>query len=37
VSLSRGEAFAEQDGKRKLIATMDCTLMAVFGRAGIAA
>ncbi|NPC58577.1 PaaI family thioesterase [Caenimonas soli] len=35
VTVAEGKAFAIDDGKEKLIATMGCTLMAVFGRDGI--
>lgn len=35
VTVAEGKAFAVDDGKEKLIATMACTLMAVFGRDGI--
>jgi uncharacterized protein (TIGR00369 family) len=32
VTVAEGRAFAMDDGREKLIATMACTLMAVFGR-----
>jgi uncharacterized protein (TIGR00369 family) len=32
VTVAEGKAFAIDEGKEKLIATMGCTLMAVFGR-----
>jgi uncharacterized protein (TIGR00369 family) len=35
VTVVEGRAFAIDEGKEKLIATMGCTLMAVFGRDGI--
>ena len=35
VTVAEGKAFAIDEGKEKLIATMGCTLMAVFGRDGI--
>jgi uncharacterized protein (TIGR00369 family) len=35
VTVAEGRAFAIDEGKEKLIATMGCTLMAVFGRDGI--
>lgn len=35
VTVAEGKAFAIEDGREKLIATMGCTLMAVFGRDGI--
>ena len=35
VTVAEGKAFAIDDGKEKLIATMACTLMAVFGRDGV--
>jgi uncharacterized protein (TIGR00369 family) len=35
VTVAEGQAFAIDDGKEKLIATMGCTLMAVVGRDGI--
>jgi uncharacterized protein (TIGR00369 family) len=35
VTVVEGKAFAIADGREKLIATMNCTLMAVFGREGI--
>jgi len=35
VTVTEGKAFAIDEGKEKLIATMGCTLMAVFGRDGI--
>ena len=35
VTVTEGQAFAVQDGREKLIATMSCTLMAVTGRADI--
>ena len=35
VTVTEGQAFAIDEGKEKLIATMGCTLMAVFGRDGI--
>jgi len=35
VTVAEGRAYAIDDGREKLIATMACTLMAVFGREGI--
>ena len=35
VTVAEGRAFAIDQGGDKLVATMSCTLMAVFGRAGI--
>ena len=35
VTVTEGQAFAVQDGREKLIATMSCTLMAVTGRPDI--
>ena len=35
VTVTEGQAFAVQDGRDKLIATMSCTLMAVTGRPDI--
>jgi uncharacterized protein (TIGR00369 family) len=35
VTVTEGKAWAIDDGREKLIATMTCTLMAVFGRDGI--
>jgi uncharacterized protein (TIGR00369 family) len=35
VTVTEGKAFAIDDGREKLIATMGCTLMAVVGRDGI--
>ena len=35
VTVAEGRAYAIDDGREKLIATMGCTLMAVFGRDGI--
>lgn len=35
VTVTEGKAFAIDDGREKLIATMGCTLMAVVGREGI--
>lgn len=35
VTVTEGKAYAIDDGREKLIATMACTLMAVFGREGI--
>lgn len=35
VSVTEGRAFAIEGEREKLIATMGCTLMAVFGREGI--
>jgi uncharacterized protein (TIGR00369 family) len=35
VTVAEGKAFAIDEGKEKLIATMACTLMAVIGRDGI--
>ena len=35
VTVTEGKAFAIDGGKERLIATMGCTLMAVFGRDGI--
>jgi uncharacterized protein (TIGR00369 family) len=35
VSVAEGKAWAIEDGREKLIATMSCTLMAVFGREGV--
>jgi uncharacterized protein (TIGR00369 family) len=35
VTVAEGQAFAIDEGKEKLIATMGCTLMAVVGRDGI--
>ena len=35
VTVTEGKAWAIDDGREKLIATMGCTLMAVFGRDGI--
>lgn len=35
VTVTEGKAFAIDDGREKLIATMGCTLMAVHGRDGI--
>ncbi len=35
VTVAEGQAFAIDEGKEKLIATMGCTLMALFGRDGI--
>jgi uncharacterized protein (TIGR00369 family) len=35
VSVAEGRAWAIDDGREKLIATMACTLMAVIGRAGL--
>jgi uncharacterized protein (TIGR00369 family) len=32
ITVAEGKAFAIDEGKEKLIATMGCTLMAVFGR-----
>ena len=36
ITVTEGKAWAIDDGREKLIATMACTLMAVFGRDGIA-
>lgn len=35
VTVAEGKAYALEDGREKLIATMTATLMAVIGRAGI--
>jgi uncharacterized protein (TIGR00369 family) len=35
VTVTEGKAWAIRDGREKLIATMSCTLMAVFGREGV--
>ncbi|HWP13953.1 MAG TPA: PaaI family thioesterase [Ramlibacter sp.] len=35
VTVAEGRAWAIEDGREKLIATMSCTLMAVFGRDGV--
>ena len=35
VSVTEGRAWAIDQGREKLIATMSCTLMAVFGREGV--
>ena len=35
ITVSEGKAWAIDDGREKLIATMNATLMAVFGRDGI--
>ena len=35
VTVTEGRAFAIDEGRERLIATMGCTLMAVFGRDGI--
>jgi uncharacterized protein (TIGR00369 family) len=35
VTVTEGKAWAVQGGREKLIATMSCTLMAVFGREGV--
>jgi uncharacterized protein (TIGR00369 family) len=35
VTVTEGRAYAVEGGREKLIATMNCTLMAVVGRAGI--
>ena len=35
VTVAEGKAFAIDEGKEKLIATMGCSLMAAFGRDGI--
>ena len=35
VTVTEGRAWAIEDGREKLIATMSCTLMAVFGRDGV--
>jgi uncharacterized protein (TIGR00369 family) len=35
VTVAEGKAYAIEDGREKLIATMGCTLMALFGRNGI--
>ncbi len=35
VTVAEGRAYAVERGQEKLIATMNCTLMAVIGRAGI--
>ena len=35
ITVTEGQAFAIEGGGRKLIATMNATLMAVFGREGI--
>ncbi|WP_048439550.1 PaaI family thioesterase [Caenimonas sp. SL110] len=35
VTVAEGRAWAIEDGREKLIATMGCTLMAVVGREGI--
>jgi uncharacterized protein (TIGR00369 family) len=35
ISVVEGRAFAFDDGREKLVATMNCTLMAVVGRKGI--
>lgn len=35
VTVTEGKAWAIEDGREKLIATMSCTLMAVFGREGV--
>ena len=35
ITVCEGRAFAHQDQKETLIATMNCTLMAVMGREGI--
>ena len=35
ITVVEGEAYAIDDGKEKLVATMNCTLMAVVGREGI--
>ena len=32
ITVAEGKAFAIDEGKEKLIATMGCTLMAVLGR-----
>jgi uncharacterized protein (TIGR00369 family) len=35
VTVAEGRAWAIEEGREKLIATMACTLMAVFGREGV--
>ncbi len=35
VTVTEGRAWAIEEGREKLIATMACTLMAVFGREGV--
>jgi uncharacterized protein (TIGR00369 family) len=35
VTVAEGKAWGIEDGREKLIATMSCTLMAVFGREGV--
>ncbi len=35
ITVAEGRAFAIDDGREKLIATMQCTLMAITGRDGI--
>jgi uncharacterized protein (TIGR00369 family) len=35
ITVAEGRAFAVDDGREKLIATMHCTLMAITGRDGI--
>ena len=35
ITVAEGRAFAVDDGSEKLVATMTCTLMAVYDRAGI--
>ena len=35
VTVTEGRAWAIEDSREKLIATMSCTLMAVFGREGV--
>jgi acyl-coenzyme A thioesterase PaaI-like protein len=35
ISVSEGRAYAWQDGRERLVATMNATLMTVTGRAGI--
>lgn len=35
ITVSEGRAWAEDGGREKLIASMTCTLMAVFGREGV--
>ncbi|MES2937759.1 MAG: PaaI family thioesterase [Pseudomonadota bacterium] len=35
ITVSEGRAWALDGGKEKLVATMTCTLMAVFGREGV--
>ena len=35
ITVAEGRAYAIDGGREKLIATMNCTLMAVVGREGI--